>query len=160
MTNKRFLILRGCPGSGKSSIAKMLEQSILLSNSGETVSIRSTDDLFLENGVYKFDQTKLGGKHQHNIYLTERDCQAGVDVIIIDNTNIKARDAKSYINLAKKYQYSITLIHVDCGLTESKRRNATRSEDRKIPEHVIERMYGDFQQIKLDEKPFETGYEK
>jgi predicted kinase len=88
-----------------------------------------------------------------NAWLVEEDCKAGVDAIIVDNTNVKQRDAKAYIALANKYGYSLTVIRVDAGLNEAKRRNSGRTEDRKIPEHVIERMYGDMQQIKLDVEP-------
>lgn len=145
--------MQGVPGSGKSTVAKMLEKSIIGAGDAHTVSIRSTDDLFMVDGVYKFDQTKLGGYHSKNVWLTERDCQDGVDVIIVDNTNVKPRDAKAYIDLARKYNYTVTVIRVDAGLNEAKRRNSMRTEDRKIPEHVIERMYGDMGVIKLDEQP-------
>lgn len=146
-----MFIMQGVPGSGKSTVAKMLQASIYASNDGRTVSVRSTDDLFMVDGDYKFDQAKLGGYHSKNVWLTERDCQVGVDVIIIDNTNVKPRDAKAYIDLARKYNYTVTVIRVDAGLKEAKRRNSGRTEDRKIPEHVIERMYGDMGVIKLDD---------
>ena len=145
----RYLyIMQGVPGSSKSTVASALK--VAMEARGATCSIRSTDDLFMVEGVYKFDQTKVGGYHMKNQYLVEQDCKDGIDCIIVDNTNIKQRDAKHYIDLAKKYGYSVTVIRVDAGLTEAKKRNAGRSEDRKIPEHVIERMYGDMQQIRLD----------
>jgi predicted kinase len=100
------------------------------------------------DGKYCFDQTKIGGYHAKNVWLVERDCQDGVNVIIVDNTNIKQRDAQPYIELAKKYNYSYTFVQVFAGLEEAKKRNATRSEDRKIPEHVIERMVGDMKTLR------------
>jgi predicted kinase len=160
MTNKRLFICQGVSGSGKSSVAKMLAQSILCSETGETVSIRSTDELFMENGVYKFDQNKLGGYHGKNQFLVEKDMNDGVDVIVVDNTCCKNRDARPYILMARKHNYSITVIRVDCGLTEAKKRNASRSADKQIPEFVLERQASQMEVIKLDEKPFETGYEK
>jgi len=142
-------IMQGVPGSSKSTVATMLSEA--MTATGKTVKVRSTDELFMVDGVYKFDTTKVGGYHMKNQWLVEEDCKAGVDCIIVDNTNIKQRDAKNYILLAKKYGYSLTVIRVDAGLTEAKKRNSGRSEDRKIPEHVIERMYGDMQHIRLDE---------
>lgn len=142
--DKRMYIMQGFPGSGKSTVAKMLASTV------EGSVIRSTDDQFMVDGVYKFDQAKIGGYHMHNVFLVEKDCKAVVPLIIVDNTNIKQRDANPYIALARKYGYSVTVVRVDAGLTEAKKRNATRSEDRKIPEHVIERMAGDIQVLKLD----------
>jgi len=148
---KRFYILQGVPGSSKSTVAKMLYDSVIGGDGGETASIRSTDALFMDGGIYKFDPSKLGQNHIRNAKLAEQDCIDDVDCIIIDNTNIKQRDASTYIDLAKKYEYSVTVIRVDAGLTEAKKRNATRSEDRKIPEPVIDRMYTEMQNIKIGE---------
>lgn len=148
---RAIYIMQGVPGSGKSTVAKMMQKSILLDlENGDTVSIRSTDDQFMVDGKYCFDQSKLGGYHMKNVFLVERDCQDGVNVIIVDNTNIKQRDAKPYIELAKKYNYSYTFVQVFAGLAAAKQRNAERPEDRKIPEHVIERMVGDMQTLKAD----------
>jgi predicted kinase len=143
-------IMQGVPGSSKSTVADAIAVG-MIANGVQAIKIRSTDALFMVDGVYKFDQSKLGGNHMKNIWLVEEDCKAGAEVIIVDNTNIKQRDAAQYINLAKKYGYSVTVIRVDAGLAEAKKRNSGRSEDRKIPEHVIERMYGDMQKIRLDE---------
>lgn len=149
-------VMQGIPGSGKSTVARLIRDAILHecgAATDNTASIRSTDDQFMVEGKYVFDQSKIGGYHQKNAWRVERDCQDGINYIIVDNTNIKARDAKAYIALAKKYEYSITVIRVDAGLNEAKKRNATRTADRMIPEHVIERMHGDMENIRLDDKP-------
>jgi predicted kinase len=143
MTNKRLYIMRGISGSSKSTVAQAIADGLnaQVGNSiPDLVSIRSTDALFMVEGVYKFDQNRLGGFHMKNIYLVEEDMKNVVQCIIVDNTGIKIRDSKPYIALAKKYGYSITTIMVDAGLKEAKKRNATRTEDRKIPEHVLERQ--------------------
>jgi predicted kinase len=149
MSQNRMYIMQGIPGSGKSTVAQMIRSAYPMTAS---CIIRSTDDLFMVDGVYKFDQSKLGGYHQKNQWLVEEDCKNKIPCVIVDNTNIKPRDSKHYIAIAKKYGYSVTVVRVDAGLNEAKKRNATRPEDRKIPEHVIERMHGDMEVIKLDDK--------
>jgi predicted kinase len=146
---KILYIMRGISGSGKSTVSKALASSP--PNGGPAV-IRSTDDQFMVDGKYVFDQAKLGGYHMKNVYLVEQDMKAEVKCIIVDNTNCKGRDSKPYRELAKKYGYTITMVHVDAGLNTAKKRNATRTADRLIPEHVLEMQYSNFQPINLDKE--------
>ena len=50
---KALVLMRGCAGSGKSSLANILK----LDNRGV---ICSTDDYFVRNGNYNFDRYKIG----------------------------------------------------------------------------------------------------
>jgi predicted kinase len=97
----KLVILRGLPGSGKSTRAKQLQSG----NSNS--SIRSADALFVENGVYKFVPERLGYVHHRNRQLVEEDMAAGVELIIVDNTNICHRDYRPYVELAEQYGYEV-----------------------------------------------------
>lgn len=144
---KKLIIMQGVPGSGKSTIAKELVEKAKAE--GLTASIRSTDDQFMINGKYCFDVTKLGQNHMRNQQLTEDDCKAGINLIIVDNTNIRADHARSYVKIGRQYGYEVEVCRVDPGLIVAKQRNATRTADRKIPEHIIDKMYKEMQQIVL-----------
>lgn len=50
-----LVIVRGAPGSGKSTFAK---------NQFPNHKVFATDDFFMVDGVYKYDKTKIGENHQ------------------------------------------------------------------------------------------------
>ena len=50
--------MRGVPGSGKSTLAKEL--------AGKNGIIYSTDDFFMQNGLYVFDAKMIGHNHEQN----------------------------------------------------------------------------------------------
>lgn len=139
MSMKKLIIMVGIPGSGKSTKAATLKA--VYEHSGYTVSIRSTDDLFMKDGKYCFDRNLLGKNHGMNKTLSENDCRDGVNVVIIDNTNINARDRKVYVDIAQTYGYEVEVVRVDTDLETCLARNATRSADRKVPEDVIRKMH-------------------
>ncbi len=92
------VIMQGPPGSGKSTRAAQVAKEF-----GDNVTICSTDDQFIgPDGVYTFDPSKLFQNHLANQRKVEKELKAGRNVIV-DNTNLVARDAKAYIDLAKKY---------------------------------------------------------
>ena len=82
--------MRGVPGSGKSTATKVLRDI------GEC-SIHSTDSLFMVDGEYKFNFEDLYKNHKRNernfTYALEKD----FDFVVCDNTNIKRRDFKPYL---------------------------------------------------------------
>ncbi len=92
-----LVLMQGPPGSGKSTRAALVAKEI-----GPNVTICSTDDQFIVDGVYTFDPSKLFQNHLANQRKVEKELKAGRNVIV-DNTNLVARDAKAYIDLAKKY---------------------------------------------------------
>lgn len=135
---KHFLIMKAISGSGKSTIAQKIAASY------DRFIICSTDNYFMKDGKYCFDPKMLGQYHSNTLNDVKKYMEKEFDCVILDNTNLKADHIKPYIKLAKEYGYSVTLIEVDCGLEEAKKRNATRSADRKIPETVLESQQQSF----------------
>jgi len=99
---QELIIMRGIPGSGKSTLAKSLV--------GEG-AIHSTDNLIEATGNYseffkKMSESKdfsaLGKVHFLNFLNAKKSMYEGVSPVIIDNTNIKAVDAKKYVVEALK----------------------------------------------------------
>lgn len=90
------VIMQGAPGSGKSTRAAQVAKEL----GGATIC--STDDQFIVDGVYTFDPSKLFQNHLANQRKAGKELAAGRSVVI-DNTNLVARDAKAYIDLAIKY---------------------------------------------------------
>ena len=107
---KQFILMRGLPGSGKSTKAKDL--------AGELGQVLSTDDYFYinEEGEYRFDGNQLGTAHAWNQRRALEAVKKNIPVIVIDNTNTTLRDLRSYIphiELAKKMGYEISIQEPD-----------------------------------------------
>lgn len=78
---KKLVLMRGVPGSGKSTQAKKI--------AGEKGVIYSTDDFFMVKGQYVYDVKMIGKYHEKNFDRTVLAMQKGIPLIVIDNTNVK-----------------------------------------------------------------------
>jgi hypothetical protein len=124
-------IMQGVPGSGKSTIAKKLRQ---MDPNSEIVS---ADDFFVQaDGSYVFDRTKLGDAHKQ--------CQAKARMalekkmsVIVDNTNIKKKDAQFYLDLAKEFNAEVQVIRV---VSDFKNVH-------NVPQEVVDRMNAEMENI-------------
>lgn len=107
MLRKQTLVLmRGLPGSGKSTLAREIAQDHL-SYGGNSVAICSTDDYHMENGEYVFKPKMLGDFHVRNQMRAYDLISNGVELVIVDNTNIKRKDMMVYINNAGSCKYQV-----------------------------------------------------
>lgn len=138
---KRLIVMRSAPAGGKSFAAEKLKQESMAN--GLTCSIRSTDSQFYIGEKYVFDRTKLGTYHNRNLQWAIDDMKAGINVVIIDNTNIKPRDYKGYVAQAEMFGYTVEEIKLDTPLQICLERNEQRPADRKVPADIVERMWKD-----------------
>lgn len=105
LDNEKVLyILRGLPGSGKSSLAK----SIIGCHNGYGI-IHSTDDYFMINNEYRYDSKKIQDAHLYNQDRCRNSCKNGISPIIIDNTNVRRWEAKPYVEIAQFFNYKIVI---------------------------------------------------
>ena len=106
---KKMIILRGVPGSGKSTFVN------LLTCLGDSTA-RSADKFFSRYGTYEFDSKLLGEAHawcQENVKL---DCESGISLVIVDNTNTCRWEFQPYLDIARENGYEVTVIEVQGGL--------------------------------------------
>lgn len=101
MTNKKLIILRGPPGSGKSKTAKQLVGNGL---------IHSTDAYFMVNGKYVFNADSVDKFHDFNLMSSIESMKNGISPVIIDNTNIMASHCIKYVEEGKMYGYEIIVV--------------------------------------------------
>jgi len=99
-------IIRGVPGSGKSTFINSLKQTA----PDKSIKVHSTDDLWMVDGKYMFDFKKLGAKHGENYDNFCASLDMGVEIVLCDNTNIKARDYNKYVAAAKKRGYPVVAV--------------------------------------------------
>ncbi|XP_077615036.1 NEDD4-binding protein 2 isoform X3 [Crocuta crocuta] len=96
-----LVLLRGLPGSGKSFLARTLQED------NPSGVILSTDDYFYINGQYQFDVKYLGEAHEWNQNRAKEAFEKKVSPIIIDNTNLQAWEMKPYVSLSQKHKYKV-----------------------------------------------------
>ena len=99
---KSAYIMRGLPGSGKSTVASHL--------AGLTGTVHSTDDFFYHNGEYRFDPSKLEKHHQGNFLDFCDSLSQGISVVVCDNTNTRHQDYQRYIAAAQEAGYLVAVV--------------------------------------------------
>lgn len=101
---KNLVLVRGCPGSGKSTFAieiLMVEYVI------------SADDYFTDNeGNYNFDITKIKDAHNYCRNKCQAYMEEGLD-IAVHNTFTQVWEMEPYFKLAEEYGYRIFTIIVE-----------------------------------------------
>tara|TARA_B000000460_G_C21446152_1_gene361671 strand:- start:301 stop:714 length:414 start_codon:yes stop_codon:yes gene_type:complete len=99
---QRLYVVRGLPGSGKSSLAKEL-----IADHGEMFS---ADDYFEKSGEYIFNPAALPEAHAECRENVRRAMESECRKIVIHNTFSKRWEAEPYFALAKKFGYSVSVI--------------------------------------------------
>ena len=150
-----LIIVRGMPGSGKSTIAKMLKDK----HKDKPSRICSTDNYFMQHGVYRFDPSKLGQYHTANY----NDAASFVEVFdntclcIIDNTNVAFRDFEQYCEAAVDNGHTVSFAEPGTpwkfNLEELVKHNT-----HNVPKQAIARMISKWQPKEEVVRLFEIRY--
>ena len=138
---QQLILMRGLPGSGKSTMAK----SIVLDG-----VIHSTDDLIEATGDYigfftkmieSDDFTDLSRMHSKNLSNAVKSMKDGVTRIVIDNTNIKANEPKAYVVAALEMGFDEDNIHIfDVGTRDLSAEELAESNTHGVPLDKIQMM--------------------
>ncbi len=135
-----LLLLRGIPGSGKSTFIKQqgLEPYVLCADDFRLRHASPVLDVQGKLCISQFFDNSVWPELQH---LLQERMQRGC-FTIIDATNIRGSDLSRYKKMAEEYKYRVYVLDfTDVSLEEAKRRNLLRPEYKQVPEYVIDNMY-------------------
>ena len=111
------IIMRGIPGSGKSTWANNSKNR---SQNQLEVAVVSADNHFMVDGVYKFDPSKLRDAHNGCLKLFLFLLKSGdVKKLIVDNTNLTAAEIAPYYRIAEIYDADVRIVTVHCDFREA-----------------------------------------
>lgn len=134
------ILARGWPSSGKSFAVKQIVDNF----NGESV-VCSADHYFInDQGVYAFDFNLLGKAHAACRDKFVKALEAGIPLIVVDNTHIVYSDLRDYVMWAAIAGYKIKLVEGKApwrnNVKECFRRNT-----HGVPQEVIYRMKETYQ---------------
>ena len=141
---KKLIIVRGIPGSGKTTFAEFLFDNLEIDV--DAACLAADDYFYDDEGVYHFDANKLHMAHLHCQQTVENNMvmhgtrEQVQSVIIVHNTSTTPKELKPYLELAKKYGYEVTSLIVE---------NRHGNENvHSVPEEVLTKMKNRFE-VKL-----------
>jgi predicted kinase len=103
---KKLILLRGLPGSGKSTMAKIL-------GNGANQSHHEADMYFMQDGTYQFDGSKLKDAHAWCKDSVRKNMERNFNTIVVSNTFTQEWEMEAYYELAKEHGYTVFSLVVE-----------------------------------------------
>jgi len=138
---RTLVILRGAPGSGKSTWVKQmrLEDYTL---SADNIRMLVQSPVLVPDKIHRvISQENDGYVWQLLFELLEKRMEKG-EFVIIDATHSRQSDFSRYNKLCERYRYRRYYVDFsDVPVEECKRRNSLRESHKLVPENVIDKIY-------------------
>jgi hypothetical protein len=118
--DQELIIMRGIPGSGKSTKAKSLVGGGVIHSTDDVISSNGDYNKFFNDMIASNDFSMLSKAHAKNLENAISSMESGITPVIIDNTNIRPFEPKSYVQKALELGYDDKNIKiVDFGLSNT-----------------------------------------
>ena len=109
MSEQTLILIRGLPGSGKSSLAELFDGPCF-----------AADDYFMVGGTYRFDAAQLGRAHKQCQANVVEALAVGQPITIVANTFSMRRELKPYLSMAEEFGARVHVIDLfDAGLSDA-----------------------------------------
>ena len=152
MFNGRAIIMRGIPGSGKTTAAKDLASGFgkipggfltescvtyFVTDDGKKIAaIHSTDEFFMKDGEYRWTQSDLHRNHTANHKAFCESMKNKIPLVICDNTNSTRKEFWRYKSAAEENNYLVSFHELPHPtVAEANARNT-----HNVPSDVIKKM--------------------
>ena len=122
--NKKLILVRGLPGSGKTTKAKSI-----INETKDQIILFEADMFFMVDGKYVYDTNKVKDAHDWCRMQTACHLNKGVSVVVA-NTFTTMAEIKPYIEIAEKYGANTVIIET----------NGKYTSEHNVPADVIEKM--------------------
>ena len=135
---RTLLLMRGAPASGKSQwIRDNNLEAYTLEADHFRMLLRSPS--LGESGWY-ISQEDNGPAWELLLDCLEKRMSNG-DFVVLDATHTTSKAVNAYKELLNKYKYTVYYYEPDTSLEECLARNATRTDYKRVPEQIIQRMH-------------------
>lgn len=147
---RTVLVFRAVPGSGKTTFSNRIRDAV--AGAGLSIAVHSTDAFFINpmTRTYDFDAAKLPQFHAKNLENFKRSLEAGVDLVAVDNTNLRPWETEPYTEAARKAGYRIVFFNFAPRELEkhlaAQQVTPDRPDAHQVPKEVLERFVGYFHQ--------------
>ena len=145
---KELIIARGLPGSGKSTAidlhaATAVESGFLDWTGGSPAAWHASADDYW-GYPYTFVPEKLSEAHLYCKLQALVGMKHQAHFVYIDNTNIKCKDYKVYVDMAKEHGYTVKYLESSTPWAWDVD-ECTKRTIHKVPKEVIQRMKDNFE---------------
>ena len=108
---KAVLFFRAVPGSGKTTFSNRIREAVI--GAGLTIAVHSTDAYYTNSitHTYDFDIEKLPEFHSRNLEEFKESLAKDVDVVVVDNTNLRPWETEPYTDAARVAGYRIVFLN-------------------------------------------------
>ena len=132
MKERKVIIMRGPPGSGKSTHTKKKFPKAI---------VCSADHYFMDqNGNYKFDASEIKKAHLECQENFKKALKEVAPLIVVDNTNTRLWEFENYVKLAKESGCEVRIIRLQADVRLAIKRNI-----HNVPEEKIREMHKRFE---------------
>ena len=95
--SQQLFVMRGIPGAGKSTMAKSLMGDGIIHSTDDVIEATGDYRAFFARLIESGDFKDLSRMHSKNLSNAIKSMKDGITPVVVDNTNIKANEAKAYV---------------------------------------------------------------